>query len=110
MIGPQGAHLRQCKCTVKGLTPSKYVFILNSMKRATYTLDAPTIGRVDSLAKRWRVSRSEAIRRAVAQAEVGPNREGLTALRALQGRMGLTKKSATDWVHEAALERRAWRP
>ncbi len=79
------------------------------MKRATYTLDAPTVDRVDSLAKRWKVSRSEAIRRAVAEASVGPNRDGLSALRALQSRMGLTKKKAADWAREVAEERRAWR-
>ena len=80
------------------------------MKRATYTLDEPTVERVNSLAKRWKVSRSEAIRRAVATASAGPNRDGLSALRALQVRMGLTKKRAADWAREVTAERRASRP
>jgi hypothetical protein len=80
------------------------------MTRATYTLDTITVERVDSLAKRWKVSRSEAIRRAVATASAGPNRDGLSALRALQSRMGLTKKRAGDWVREVVEERRASRP
>ena len=87
-----------------------YEFILTSMKRATYTLDDATLERVDSLSKRWGVSRSEAIRRAVAAASVGPNRNGLSALRAVQGRLALTKGRAEQWAREVAKERRAWRP
>jgi hypothetical protein len=89
---------------------AQYEFILLGMKRATYTLDEPTVERVNALASRWNVSRSEAIRRAVATASAGPNRDGLSALRALQSRIGLTEKRATDWARQVARERRAWRP
>lgn len=71
-------------------------------------LDGATAHLLDRLARAWGVSKEEAVRRAVAQAEAGSstvNPQGrLEAFKELQRRVGLTPQRAAEWqnaVHEA---------
>lgn len=76
--------------------------------RSTYALDVETMRRIDNLARRWDVAKSEVIRRAVRMAdEQAGGNEGLEALDALQAALGLTRSRATAWASEARHERHA---
>ncbi len=82
--------------------------------RSTFALDPETDGALERLAARWGVSRSEALRRAVATAsrseEVDPAAEALAALDALQDRMDLEEQAAREWIGVARAQRREARP
>jgi hypothetical protein len=79
--------------------------------KTTYSLDVKTIRTLEALAQRWKVSRSEALRRAIqASAEREPREAGREALRALdelQQALGLTGEAAARWQRAARGERRA---
>jgi Arc/MetJ-type ribon-helix-helix transcriptional regulator len=80
--------------------------------KTTYSLDVKTVRALEALAQRWRVSKSEALRRAIqASAEREPREAGRDALRALdelQQALGLTAEQADRWVRAVRDERRAW--
>jgi hypothetical protein len=80
--------------------------------KTTYSLDLKTVRTLEALAQRWKVSKSEALRRAIrASAEREPREAGREALRALddlQQALGLTAETAERWVEAVQDERRAW--
>jgi len=81
--------------------------------RTTYALDEETVDELDRMARTWGVSRSEALRRAVAHAAC--DRPGQTALqlrafRQLQESLDLTGEQAEEWGHAVRREREAWEP
>ena len=77
--------------------------------RSTYALDVDTVRTLEETARRWGVSKSEALRRAI-RAAAGrapePN-EVLAALEALQESLGLSSARAAAWARRTHLERRA---
>ncbi|WP_291986654.1 ribbon-helix-helix protein, CopG family [Luteitalea sp.] len=78
--------------------------------RATYSLDAETMRRIENLARRWDVAKSEVLRRAVRMAdEQSAGAERVALLRELQQRANLTPEQVETWVAEVRAERDAWR-
>ncbi|HYN40687.1 MAG TPA: ribbon-helix-helix protein, CopG family [Thermoanaerobaculia bacterium] len=78
--------------------------------KATYSLDPGTVCRLEEIARHWGISKSEALRRAIRAAAVGPAAgpsEPLAALDALQRGAALTPAAARAWATEARKERRA---
>jgi hypothetical protein len=78
--------------------------------KTTYSLDLETVRTLEALAQRWRVSKSEALRRAIRAAAGGPalgSEAPLKALDALQRSLGLTPAAALAWERRARAERRA---
>jgi Arc/MetJ-type ribon-helix-helix transcriptional regulator len=83
------------------------------MIKTTYSLDLDTIHGLDRLARRWSVSRSEALRRAirlVLEREGREDRSALDALDQAQAALGLTRAAAARWENEIRAERRAATP
>jgi predicted transcriptional regulator len=79
--------------------------------RSTYALDEATVRRLESLAKRWEVSKSEALRRAIHAAEAGlPARSQIDALDALQSLLGLSGRRAAAWADDVRRQRSATKP
>jgi len=77
--------------------------------KATYTLDVSTVRTLEELATRWKVSKSEALGRAIrwASGEVPPSaREALAALDRLQQSLALTRGQAVAWARRIRAERR----
>lgn len=78
------------------------------MIRSTYALDVETVRRLEAIARRWNVSKSEALRRAIrSAAEGGEGNDAVNALDALQKSMRLKDESASAWAKQANAERRA---
>lgn len=77
--------------------------------KSTYSLDVDTVQRLERLARRWKVSKSEAMRRAILSADEDSSEqsEALQALNALQESLRLTPARAREWEREAREERRA---
>ncbi len=84
--------------------------------KATYSLDAETVGALERVARWWGVSKSEALRRAIrasaasatadAEPEAEPNPR-LAAFRKLQASLNLDREKADAWIREVRAERRA---
>jgi hypothetical protein len=79
--------------------------------KSTYALDVETVGALDALARRWNVSKSEALRRAirasaVAHAVNGPP-EPLQALDELQKVLALAPAAAARWSSRVRADRLA---
>ncbi len=77
--------------------------------RSTYALDPETVQTLERLARRWNVSKSEALRRAI-RAAGGRQREPGSALRALdmlQHSLKLSSAQSRKWVSEVRRSRRA---
>jgi hypothetical protein len=88
--------------------------MLNSMAipkiKATYALDAETVRTLERMARRWKVSKSEALRRAIRAAAAGEAPEAEDALAALdrmQRLLALTPAGARRWRSAVRAERRA---
>lgn len=80
------------------------------MIKSTYSLDLETVRKVERLAARWQVSKSEVLRRAVAVAAKNSLPEDLTplaALRKVQEELKLTAAQARAWEAEVKRNRRA---
>jgi hypothetical protein len=80
------------------------------MVKSTYTLDVETVRILEGLARRWNVSRSEALRRAIRAASGSAPAAGSAALAALdrlQRTAGLTPARAAAWAGAVRDERRA---
>jgi len=81
--------------------------------KATYSLDAETTALLDELARRWAVSKSEALRRiirAAGSAAASDNAQGnsrLTAFDRAQQALGLTERVAAVWERQVRAERKA---
>jgi hypothetical protein len=78
--------------------------------RSTFALDEPTNRGLAQLAKKWGVSKSEALRRAVARAQEQPGPCGemtpRDALLALKQKPPLTRRQAQSWRADNARARR----
>jgi hypothetical protein len=80
------------------------------MIKSTYVMDVGTVRTLERIARRWNVSKSEALRRAIhASAEQQPPEatDALKALDQLQRSLKLTPARARDWARAARTERRA---
>jgi hypothetical protein len=78
--------------------------------KATYALDVETVHTLDEMARRWGVSKSEALRRAIRAAGGAPApgaSSALAALGELQRSLHLDPPDASRWAKRARLERRA---
>jgi hypothetical protein len=76
--------------------------------RTTYAFDEETVRRLESLARQWNVSKSEALRRAIRAADTTSTTpdERLKALDELQASMHLTRSRTQAWVRKMRAERR----
>jgi len=75
--------------------------------KGTYTLDAETVRTLETLARRWRTSKSAALRRVIRAAALerpDPSSK-LAALDQLQKQVGLSKAAAARWEAEVRKER-----
>lgn len=91
------------------VTPAELRVVVLPVK-STYSLDPETLRALDSLARRWQVSRSEALRRAIcgAAACAEPERpDPLRALDRLQEKLALSRGEAQRWERGSRAERRA---
>lgn len=90
--------------------------ILSSMAipkiKATYSLDPATIQLLERVSRRWGVSKSEALRRAIqASAALPAPADGrLDVLDRLQKATALSPTNAEKWARDAHAERRASDP
>ena len=78
--------------------------------KSTYSLDVETVRTLESLARRWNVSKSEVLRRAIRAAaeEKSPRaRRKLEALRQLQASVKRRGIDVAAWEREVRAERRA---
>ena len=77
--------------------------------RSTYALDVETMQVLERIAHRWKVSKSEALRRAIRAAEgqkAPATDDALQALDRLQRALRLTPAKAKAWTRQARTERR----
>ena len=80
--------------------------------KSTYSLDVDTVRKLEDLAKRWRTSKSAALRRAInaaAKQADSIDNEGLDALDRLQSLLALDQETAGLWADQVRQERRAAR-
>jgi len=77
--------------------------------KSTYSMDGETVRMLDSLARHWKVSKSEALRRAIQGAAAKEPAGGgpIRALEEAQRSMGMSSKAAAAWQRRALKERRA---
>lgn len=76
--------------------------------KSTYSLDVETVRKLDRVAARWKVSKSEVLRRAievVARDQLGEPPPPLQALDELQKSVKLTKQRTEKWSREVRIER-----
>ncbi len=89
------------------LTELKYGHILPTMAtttiKSTYSLDVETVRTLEAIARRWNVSKSEALRRAIRGAADREPPEETGALEALD----LDAESAGRWEKQSRAERKA---
>src|SRR5206468_11951707 len=97
----------------RGLTGTEYGCKVTGMAipkiKATYSLDQETVQLLERVSRRWGVSKSEALRRAIRSA-AATEREHLPAIEKLnhiQAGLGLTASVAAAWARQARAERRA---
>ena len=79
--------------------------------KSTYSLDVETARALETLARRWKVSKSEVLRRAIraAAAEDATRESGpLAALDRLQTSVRERRVDMERWKKEVDAERRAW--
>ena len=108
-------NFSECLSDLKELLQiSSWAFILVVMStpttKSTYSLDAGTIRKLESMARQWGVSKSEALRRAVKSASVNGHKKEGSALRALvrlQDSLRLKPAKARAWARNVRAERRA---
>ena len=79
--------------------------------KSTYSLDVETVRTLESLARRWNVSKSEVLRRAIRSAARGESpraREKLAALDKLQASMKARGVDFAAWEREVRATRDAY--
>jgi hypothetical protein len=79
--------------------------------KSTYALDVETVRALERMAQRWKVSKSEALRRAIRAAAgegSAETNDALQALDRLQRSLALTPARARTWARKTRTERRAW--
>jgi len=79
------------------------------MIKGTYALDAKAVRALEEMARRWRVSKSEALRRAIHAAArgAGGGPDAVAALEELQRSLALGAEAAAAWSRRIRSERRA---
>jgi hypothetical protein len=77
------------------------------MVKSTYVLDVETAQSLERLAKDWRVSKSEALRRVIRSAAAPPAPDRVAVLRQLQKAVALGRVEAAAWESRQRAERRA---
>lgn len=78
--------------------------------KSTYSLDVESMRTLEALAKRWSVSKSEVLRRAIriaATEDVPAQNVALDALDRLQSALRERKVDTTQWARDLKAERRA---
>lgn len=78
--------------------------------KSTYSLDVESVRELEELAKRWNVSKSEVLRRAIRIAtkeNVPTQNAALDALDRLQSSLRERRIDPTQWAKELRAERRA---
>ena len=78
--------------------------------KSTYVMDVGTVRALERIAQRWKVSKSETLRRAIhasAQQQRPEDGDPLQALDQLQLSLKLTPARARAWAHATRIERRA---
>jgi hypothetical protein len=75
--------------------------------KATYSLDVETAETLEDLARRWNVTKSEALRRAIhlAKGQALPRIDPLRALEELQEKLNLSTSKARRWEKMTREER-----
>jgi hypothetical protein len=74
--------------------------------KATYSLDPETVRLLERTARRWSVSKSEALRRAIrAAASLDDEALAEVTLDRLQQAAGLTSATAATWARDVRAER-----
>jgi hypothetical protein len=76
--------------------------------KATYALDVASVQALEKMARRWDVSKSEALRRAIHAAAAGEShdrRRVIDTLDRVQRALALTPTKATTWVGRVQSER-----
>lgn len=79
--------------------------------KATYSLDVETVRALEATARRWQVSKSEVLRRAihaVAEETFSERNDCLAALDKLQESLGLDRDEASRWQQRVTSERHAY--
>jgi len=77
--------------------------------KSTYALDVPTVKALEEMARVWKVSKSEALRRAIrsaAEGEIGRPCDAVEALEDLQSALALSPAKARAWSARVGRERR----
>jgi hypothetical protein len=73
--------------------------------KSTYVMDLQTAETLDRLARKWQVSKSEALRRAIRAAAAGDPPDRVTLFRNLQKAAGVTRGKADRWTARVRAER-----
>ena len=76
--------------------------------KSTYSLDIESVRKLESLAQRWKVSKSEVLRRAIRLAAAGGYEQHdsrLAALDQLQSRVRERRIDVSDWARGVRSER-----
>ena len=79
------------------------------MVKSTYVLDVESAGSLERLAREWRVSKSEALRRLIRSAAATPAPDRLSAFRQLQEEVKVNRAQAASWAESVRAERRTAR-
>ena len=75
--------------------------------KSTFALDVDTVRSLEQTARRWKVSKSEALRRAIrAAAHSVPGDDATRALEELQSSLKLSRSKAEGWARRVQGERR----
>jgi len=75
--------------------------------KSTYSLDPATVRALEDLARRWGVSKSEALRRVIRAAASDRSPAAIEALDALQRSLSLSPNKARAWAQRSRAERKA---
>lgn len=81
--------------------------------KSTYSLDVESVRTLETLAKRWSVSKSEVLRRAIriaASEDTTTRSVALDALDRLQSSLRERNVDTAEWARELKAERRATAP
>ena len=78
--------------------------------KSTYSLDVETVRKLETMASRLGITKSEALRRAIRAAageSSSEQRQSVAALEKLQRSLNLTNAAASDWASRTRGERRS---
>lgn len=77
--------------------------------KATYSLDVETVKQLEVLAKRWHVSKSAALRRAISAAsrQARDDVSAVAVLDRVQAALALSEQDADAWSEQVTAERHA---